>query len=291
VSRRRIAVSLVVAAALGGAGAAVYVRTASAHRRPAVHVAVDPDALDMRDLPVPVPIPHRHVFSGPHLQTPVPVLMYHAIGNPPAGAPYPELFVSAPGFRAQMRALARARYHPITLGHLWAAWQGRAPLPSRPVVLTFDDGYRGDYYQAMPALHRRGWPAVLNLLVANLHRKGWGLKTWMVRRMVAAGWEVDSHTLTHPDLTTVSNAQLWREVHTSRVVLQHLFHVPVDFFCYPAGAFDPQVEAAVRRAGYLAAMSELPGRADPEQGQALHRIRVDGGETPAQLLGSLTSAE
>lgn len=287
-SGRRIAVSLIVVALLAGAGAAVYARAATAHRHVAHRVPVDRNALAMRDVPVPVPIPH-HAFYGPHLRTPVPVLMYHAIGRPPVGAPYPELFVSAAGFRAQMAALARAGYHPITLGHAWAAWHGRAPLPPRPVVLTFDDGYRGDYYHAMPVLHRRGWPGVLNLLVANLHRRGWGLKTRMVRRMVAAGWEVDSHTLTHPDLTTVSSTRLRREVHRSRVVLQRLFHVPVDFFCYPAGAFDPQVEAAVRRAGYLAATSELPGPALPTQGEALHRIRVNGSETPAELLRSLTS--
>jgi peptidoglycan/xylan/chitin deacetylase (PgdA/CDA1 family) len=288
VSGRRIAVSLIVAGLLAGAGAALHARDATAHRQLAHPVRVNPDALSMRDLPVPVPIP-RHAFHGPHLRTPVPVLMYHVIGTPPPGAPFPELFVSAAGFRAQMAALAQAGYHPITLGHAWAAWHGRAALPRKPVVLTFDDGYRGDYSTAMPDLRRRGWPGVLNLLVANLHRRGWGLKTWMVRRMVASGWEVDSHTLTHPDLTTVSSVQLWREVHLSRVVLQRLFHVPVDFFCYPAGAFDPQVEAAVRRAGYLAATSELPGPARPTQGDALHRIRVDGTESPADLLRSLAS--
>ena len=144
---------------------------------------------------------------------------------------------------------------------MWRAWHGRAALPHQPVVLSFDDGYRGDYGAAMPILRRRGWPGVLNLLVANLHRHGWGLKAWMVRRMIRNGWEVDSHTLTHPDLVTVSRAQLWREVRTSRVVLQRLFHVPVDFFCYPSGDFDAAVIAAVRRAGYLGATTELPGLA------------------------------
>jgi hypothetical protein len=289
VSRRRIAVSLVIVVALAITAVAVHAHTAAAHREPPARVRDNPNALDMRDMPVPVPLERRDVFHGPNLRTPVPVLMYHAIGTSPAGAPYPELFVSDAGFRAQIAALAHRGYHAITLEHLWAAWHGRAPLPRRPVVLTFDDGYRGDYYQAMPVLHRHGWPGVLNLLVANLHRRGWGIKTWMVRHMIAAGWEVDSHTLTHPDLTTVSRAQLWNEVHGSRLVLQRLFHVPVEFFCYPAGAFDPQVEAAVRRAGYLAATSELPGPAEPEQGDALHRIRVDGGETPEQLLRSLTT--
>jgi peptidoglycan/xylan/chitin deacetylase (PgdA/CDA1 family) len=284
---RRIAVLLVASAGLAAAGAVAYARDAAAHHRPTRRAPIDRNALEMRDLPVPVPLPHRPAFHGPHLRTPVPILMYHAIGNPPAGAPYPALFVSAASFRAQMDALARAGYHPVTLGQAWAAWHGRAPLPRHPVVLTFDDGYRGDYSVAMPALHRRGWPAVLNLLAANLHRRGWGIKAWMVRRMIADGWEVDSHTLTHPDLTTLPPTRLWSEVHGARVALRRLFHVPVDFFCYPAGAFDAQVEAAVRRAGYLAATTELPGPAEPWQGDALHRIRVDGGESAAEVLLSL----
>src|SRR5207237_763339 len=153
------------------------------------------------------------------VRTPVPILMYHAIGTPPAGAPYPSLFVSAQLFRAQVRAIRHAGYHAVTLNQVWGAWHGRARLPHKPIVLSFDDGYRGDYGVAMPTLHRLGWPGVLNLLVANLHRRGWGIKTWMVRRMIRDGWEVDSHTLTHPALTTLSAAQLWREVHVSRVVL------------------------------------------------------------------------
>jgi peptidoglycan/xylan/chitin deacetylase (PgdA/CDA1 family) len=220
----------------------------------------------------------------------VPVLLYHAIGAPPPGAPYPELFVSRGLFRAQVRALAAAGYHAVTLDRLWQAWHGRAALPRKAVVLSFDDGYRGDFGAAMPDLRRHGWPGVLNLLVANLHRRGWGLKTWMVRRMVRAGWEVDSHTLTHPDLDTVSPAQLRREVGRSRAVLKRLFGVPVDFFCYPSGVFDPAVIAAVRRAGYLGATTTLPGLALPSQPDTLRRVRVDGGEPPATLLQAIAGA-
>ncbi|HEY2789972.1 MAG TPA: polysaccharide deacetylase family protein [Gaiellales bacterium] len=272
------------ACALGGAAVALSAHVAASGRRVAATPAqVNAAAPGMRDVPVPVPL-FRRRFHGPVLHTPVPVLMYHAIGTPPVGAPYPELFVSRRLFQAQVRALAAAGYHAVTLDHAWAAWHGRATLPRRPVVLSFDDGYRGDFGTAMPVLRRRGWPGVLNLLVANLHRHDWGLKTSMVRRMIRNGWEVDSHTLTHPNLTTVSPRQLRREVGGSRVVLRRLFHVPVDFFCYPSGAFDPAVIAAVRRAGYLGATTTLPGLARRSQPDTLRRVRVDGGELPAVLL-------
>ena len=273
---------VVAAAAVGGVAAVLANHATAAHPRR----TPEAQALDERDLPVPVPIPRRP-FHGPSLRTPVPVLMYHVIGHPPPNAPYPELFVSRRLFAAQVAGLARAGYHAVTLDRVWRAWHGRAPLPRRPVVLTFDDGYRGDFGAAMPILHRRGWPGVLNLLVANLHRHGWGLKTWMVRRMIANGWEVDSHTLTHPDLTTLSPAQLWHEVHGSRAALRRLFHVPVRFFCYPSGAFDAAVIAAVRRAGYLGATTEIAGLARRSRPYTLARVRVAGREPPAELIHTI----
>jgi peptidoglycan/xylan/chitin deacetylase (PgdA/CDA1 family) len=284
---RRIVFWVVAAVAVSGA-AAVLAEHATAAHRPAPPVRME-QALAVRDLPVPVPIP-RHPFHGPALRTPVPVLMYHVIGTPPPGAPYPELFVMRRLFAAQIAMLARAGYHAVTLDRVWRAWHGRAPLPPRPIVLTFDDGYRGDYGAAMPILRRQRWPGVLNLLVANLHRRGWGLKAWMVRRMIRDGWEIDSHTLTHPDLAAVGPGRLRREVDGSRVVLRRLFRVPVRFFCYPSGAFDPAVIAAVRRAGYLGATTEIAGLAQRSQPYTLARVRVDGGEPPAELVRTIAEA-
>ncbi len=276
---------VVAAAAVGGAAAVLATHATAAHPG----WTPEEQALDERDLPVSVPIPRRP-FHGPSLRTPVPVLMYHVIGASPPSAPYPALFVSRRLFAAQVAGLARAGYQAVTLDRVWQAWHGREPLPPRPVVLSFDDGYRGDFGAAMPILHRRGWPGVLNLLVANLHRHGWGLGTRMVRRMIANGWEVDSHTLTHPDLATVSPVRLRHEVHGSRVVLRRLFHVPVRFFCYPSGAFDGAVIRAVRRAGYLGATTEISGLARRSQPYTLARIRVDGGEPPAELVHTTREA-
>ena len=236
------------------------------------------------DTPVAVPLPAPRFRR---VRTPVPVLMYHAIGNPPPGAPYPELYTSRNAFRAQMRALAAAGYQPVTLERVWRAWHARDGLPRRPVVLSFDDGYRGDYTFAAPVLARREWPAVLNLLVANLHRSHWGLKPWMVRRMVRSGWRVESHTLTHPNLTTLDPRMLRREVRRSRRILRRRFHQRVGFFCYPGGAFDAAVVAAVRRADYLGAETELPGLAGPGQRFALRRVRVARGEAVGDFVASV----
>src|SRR5213079_603651 len=111
-------------------------------------------------------------------------------------------------------------------------WLRGSPLPSQPIVLSFDDGTLGQHRQrvqvlaerpvvegqhlhALPVLRKLHWPGVLNLKI-NALKSRYTLPPWRVRQMLAAGWELDSHTITHPDLTQVDDAQLWREVDGSR---------------------------------------------------------------------------
>ena len=218
--------------------------------------------------------PKPPIVHGPHAR-PVPILMYHVIARAPASAPYPQLFVAPADFRAQMAWLARHGYHGVTLRRAYDYWTRGYALPPRPVVLSFDDGYLSDYTDAMPVLHRRGWPGVLNLEVHNVQPGD--LTAYQVRALIRAGWEVDAHTLTHPDLTTLDPARLRQEVAGSRAWIRRRFRVAVDFFCYPAGKYDARVIAAVRAAGYLAATTVNYGFASPRQGlYTLDRIRIEG---------------
>ena len=198
----------------------------------------------------------------------VPILEFHVIAQPSPTAPFAELYDAPATFRAQLRWLAGHGYRTVTLDELVRAWRGEGRLPARPVVLTFDDGYPQDVTTVLPLLSARGWRGVLNLQIGNLEPE----HVW---RLIAAGWEIDAHTFTHPDLTRVSAAQLRHEVLGSRRWIQGVFEQPVDFFCYPDGRFDPTVVAEVRRAGYLGAESELPGTASPTDGlYTLHRIEI-----------------
>src|SRR5262249_52336414 len=110
-----------------------------------------------------------------------------------------------------------------------------------------------------------------------------------VRELIAAGWEIDAHTFSHPDLTTVTPPQLHREIAGSRRWIQNVFRQPVDFFAYPLGRYDASVVAEVRRAGFLGAETETVGFASPHDGMAtLDRIEVvrsDGVSGLARKLG------
>jgi peptidoglycan/xylan/chitin deacetylase (PgdA/CDA1 family) len=217
----------------------------------------------------------------------VPILMYHHISPAPHAARHPALWVTASSFRQEMDALARAGYVPVTLERVWRAWHGDGTLPRAPIVLSFDDGYASQYRVAARILRARRWVGVLNLELHDLASAG-GVTATEVRRMVAAGWEVDAHSLTHPDLTKVDAARLRREVAASRAAIRATFGVPADFFSYPFGRFDAAVQAAVRSAGYLGATTTRTGVARPgSRPYALPRILVDGRHSARALVDRL----
>jgi peptidoglycan/xylan/chitin deacetylase (PgdA/CDA1 family) len=236
--------------------------------------------------PKPRKRPVAEVKGAAARRMPVPILMYHVISKAPAGTPNAELWVDQHVFADEMRALRAARYTAITLEQAWAAWKHGGPLPKHPVVISFDDGYLSHYTHAKPVLRALGWPGVLNLQLDVIGPGG--LTEHQIRSLMNAGWEIDSHTLTHPDLTTLDDATLRKELVESRRELRKRFGVPADFLAYPAGRYDQRVEAATRAAGYKAATTVdegvARGRDDPF---ALKRVRVNASDTAVTLLAKL----
>ncbi len=106
---------------------------------------------------------------------------------------------------------------------------------------------------------------------------------------MAAGWEIDAHTLTHPDLTTLDGDALTREVARSRREIRRRFGVTARFFCYPSGRYDAAVVAAVRAAGFEGATTTEPGLARRDEPFTLARIRIDRGDGSAGLARKLAA--
>lgn len=208
----------------------------------------------------------------------VPILMYHIVAPVAVGATYPGLYVRPADFKRQIRYLHDQGFEAVTLAQVFSAWRGDGQLPAKPVVLSFDDGYRSDYLNAAPIIGQYGWVGVLSVDCKVIDQDP--VLGTMIGLLSKMGWEVDSHSLTHPDLTTLNGTALTNEVAGSRTRLQKLYGIPVDFFCYPAGAYNATVEAAVKNAGYLAATTTVDGVASPhDDPYALPRVRVEGGMT------------
>jgi peptidoglycan/xylan/chitin deacetylase (PgdA/CDA1 family) len=216
----------------------------------------------------------------------VPILEYHVLGSPPEGAPYPELYVGRTDFEKQMDWLEEKGYEAVTLEQVQEAWYHKGKLPPKPVVISFDDGYRPQYTFALPTLRKHGWAGVLNLKA-----EGSELYESNVKAMLAAGWELAAHTIHHLDLTELGPEELEEEVSESRKILQEEFKAPVNNFCYPAGQFDETVVEAVEAAGYTGATTEIPGFAEKDKPYELARLEILRESHVAGLAAALKTGE
>ncbi len=230
-------------------------------------------------------------LSGPPGSAPVPILMYHVIAPAPAAAPFPGLYVEPQEFAEQMQALKQAGWHAVTLDEVEAYWQRGVPLgTAKPIVLSFDNGYHSQYAQALPVLRSLGWVGDENLQLSGLPPSQGGLSQEEIRGLLAAGWELDTQGISHADLIAIDAEQLHYQVAVARQLLQQRFHVPVNWFCYPSGHYDPTVVAAVRDAGFTGSTTVVPGWAHPSDDRyRLPRLRVLGGTSATALLSLLAA--
>jgi peptidoglycan/xylan/chitin deacetylase (PgdA/CDA1 family) len=234
------------------------------------------------------PTPSRSVDASPPRPTfvadpqPVPILVYHHVSADRQGDKL--LYISPAEFEGQLEYLRQHGYEAVTMRQVYDAWTGRGSLPDEPVVISFDDGYVDQVRVAAPILRRFGWPAEL-AVVFNLLYKGDSppdtvLTPAMVKELLADGWGLQSHSVSHSDLTYISAAEVRHELVYSRKRLQQIFDRPVEFFCYPGGGYNAKVARAVRDAGYLAATSTDFAAATPDKLYSLPRIYCYRGESP-----------
>ncbi len=138
--------------------------------------------------------------------TPVPILMYHSVATAPNDATR-ELSVAPEAFAEQLALLGDLDFTPINTADLAASWRSGKPLPERPVLITFDDGYEGVHRHALPALAQHGFAATLFVStgwIRGAHDTGGGLDTMLdwdqVRELAGTDVEIGGHSHTHPQL-------------------------------------------------------------------------------------------
>ena len=131
------------------------------------------------------------------------------------------------------------------------------PLPPRPVILSFDDGWSSQYAYAFPILKKYGYPATFFVFTNAIGRKGF--LTWdNLREFTAAGMTIGDHTRFHPFLTKITDpAKLWDEIDGSKKVLESRLGVPVNEFAYPFGLYNPGIVSLVKKAGYKSARGDV----------------------------------
>ena len=222
----------------------------------------------------------------------VPILMYHYISVPPPGSDQYrlDLSVTPADLDAQMAWLAENGYTTITLQdllyHLNLGW----PLPAKPIVLTFDDGYKDAYENALPILGKYGFVGTFFIITDRITYGDLNYATWpQVVEMHEAGMDIQSHSRTHPDLRRLSPAKLLWQILGSREALEARLDKKVRFFCYPAGRYDDNTIRALEQFGYWAAVTTEYGATHSTDAPfTLKRIRIRRHDTLEGFIEKVT---
>ncbi|WP_013323000.1 polysaccharide deacetylase family protein [Gloeothece verrucosa] len=185
----------------------------------------------------------------------VPVIMYHDI------LPQKEVFfdVTPEELEAHFQLIQDQGLTPISLNLLIAHLRSGIPLPEKPILLTFDDGYGGHYQYVYPLMKKYGYPAIFSIYIKKMEGKtGRTSVTWEQLKEMASDPLVTivSHSVTHPrDLTVLSDDELRTEIIDSKHILEKELGIPIDYFTYPEGKADARVKQWVIAAGYRGALS------------------------------------
>lgn len=220
-----------------------------------------------------------------------PILTYHYIRNytNPYDVLGQRLSVAPSVFASEMRFIRYHGFHTVTMLQLADHIRYGTPLPRHPVALTFDDGYRDHFTSALPILRRYGLKAtffIVSGFVGTPRYMNWA----QIRTLDRDGMEIGVHTIHHLDLTTLTASQLWQEVYQSKRQIEKHIGRPAVVFAYPSGAFDSLVLDDVRRTGYLAAVSTLPGTLHAQSTiDYLFRVEILNSDTTTTLDGYLTT--
>jgi peptidoglycan/xylan/chitin deacetylase (PgdA/CDA1 family) len=207
-------------------------------------------------------------------------LFYHRVSDD-----RDELAVTPGRFRDQMAFLASEGFRAVDVVEA-VDLLGRGDPSERVVCLSFDDGYRDVAENALPVLVDLGFRATVFLATGVID--GTAALSWYERQPPLLGWDeivrldrertltFGAHTVTHPNLLTLDEAQARREIADSRVALEARLGRSVAAFCYPAGLFGPRERELVAQAGFRIAVSCEPGvNSAATDRLALRRIQID----------------
>jgi len=218
----------------------------------------------------------------------VPILMYHSVAE--SGPPELSRFRVSPAmFREHLRFLRRHGYHSIPLGEWASSIANGKPLPGRPVVITFDDGYRDFITHAAPLLEAADFRATVFVVAGKVGAAAdWDTTSWPplplmgwddLRDLRGRGFEIGSHTSSHADLRALSEEDILRDSQSARAILREQLGCDVDIMALPWGWTDARIRIALARAAFRAAVTTQDGRSslysDPLH---LPRIEVTGND-------------
>jgi peptidoglycan/xylan/chitin deacetylase (PgdA/CDA1 family) len=193
------------------------------------------------------------------MATSISILGFHSLDDRQSAISFSPLL-----FRQAMERLHKSGYRTLGLEEVIGYLRRQEPFPDSAFVITFDDGYQSVYQEAFPVLQEFGFTATIFITVGEESSdrlpgmEGRTMLSWQeVEEMHRLGITIGSHTLTHPDLTSVSLNRIETELQRSKRMIEDRLSVPVTCFAYPYGYYDRPGREIVRRHYDCACSSQL----------------------------------
>jgi len=141
-------------------------------------------------------------------------------------------------------------YTTLTLKELYDYFENKTPVPDKSVVITLDDGYEDNYTAAFPILKKYDLKATVFVITSQTDKNAAYLTSAQIKEMDAAGVQIESHTVTHRDLDTLSYNDQYKELKDSKSFLENLLGRSIDYIAYPSGKYNNNTLKAAEAAGY-----------------------------------------
>jgi len=239
---------------------------------------------------VPASIPAASVASAAviYARPQVPILCYHQIRDwrPRDSKSAKDYIVPVDAFKKQMQMLADSGYHAILPDQLYAYLATGAPLPTKPVMLTFDDTDLDQFTVARPELEKHGFKAVYFVMTVSLGRPKYMSKA-QVKQLADEGNVIGSHTWDHHNVKKYQGHDWVTQIEKPTKTLEEITGQKITYFAYPFGLWNPEAIPELKKRGFVAAFSLAEKRDQQDPLFTIRRIIASGYWTPRTLHNSI----
>ena len=178
------------------------------------------------------------------------VLNYHKVVDE-----HMSLSVPLADFEQHMKWLKEYGYTSITPEELYEFIVNGSELPEKPVLITFDDGYKDNYTNAYPIMKKYGFKGTIFVVTGFLGVYD-NYMTWeQAKELADNGFSIESHTYSHKSMTEASDEEISKELTKSRDTIKNKLGIDADFMAYPTGTYNLHIAELVQKAGYKGAFT------------------------------------
>lgn len=252
----------------------------------------DPQAIHLEILEV-----YRAAIFKRHVRKWIPILMYHKIPLESLNSRH-RIFVVRDQFRKHLEFFKSRGFQTLSFSELKKFWSGEKSykeFPRKPLLLTFDDGYKDNLTNAEPLLKEFEMKATIFVLgnhqiLENTWDASTGEKPYELmsfeekKKLDPQVWEIGSHGFDHLHLTQVPPEAAYREIEKSKLSLEKDFSRQITCFAYPFGSTSAEIAEFAKKAGYAFAVNTDQGGLHlADQPHSLFRVNIFPEDGPFQL--------